>query len=226
MSEALFKLELSSGSVPLEFARNSKARRYILKIRNGVARVTIPRGGTVKFASEFAHRHREWLVRQLESAKSDWPPGTLVFLRGERVSVGVKLHPAGERGVTLGIYEWSWPIELTLKQCVLQNLRAIATPELINRTFELARELGFEVRRVSVRNQSSRWGSCSVRKNISLNWKLIQTPEVVRDYIIIHELCHLLVMNHSDRFWREVALRCPEYSKAELWLRKFGKDLR
>ena len=134
--------------------------------------------------------------------------------------MGVNLHPAGERRVTLGFYEWSWPIELTLKQCVLQNLRAIATPELINRTFELARELGFEVRRVSVRNQSSRWGSCSRRGTISLNWRLIQTPAFVRDYIVLHELAHVKEMNHSRRFWREVARLCPEYLAVERWLKQ------
>jgi predicted metal-dependent hydrolase len=77
-----------------------------------------------------------------------------------------------------------------------------------------------------VRNQRSRWGSCSPRGTISLNWRLIQAPPNVRDYIILHELCHLRQMNHSDRFWREVASVCPDYQRAELWLKRNGDLLK
>lgn len=76
---------------------------------------------------------------------------------------------------------------------------------------ELAALHGIGVARVSVRNQRSRWGSCSRRGTISLNWRLIQTPEEVRDYIILHELPHRRHMNHSLRFWQEVERLCPGY---------------
>jgi len=76
------------------------------------------------------------------------------------------------------------------------------------------------VKRVTVRGQRTRWGSCSRRGTISLNWRLIQTPEDVRDYIILHELAHLRQMNHSDRFWREVERLCPDYRSAERWLKQ------
>jgi predicted metal-dependent hydrolase len=86
--------------------------------------------------------------------------------------------------------------------------------------FELALAHGFSVRRVTVRNQRSRWGSCSVRGTISLNWRLVQTPDFVRDYIVLHELAHLKEMNHSRRYWREVARLCPEFEQAEKWLKQ------
>ena len=87
-----------------------------------------------------------------------------------------------------------------------------------------ARLCGISVRRVSVRNQRSRWGSCSRRGTISLNWRLIQTPVFVRDYVILHELAHLRQMNHSARFWREVARLCPDFQIAEAWLKRHSKD--
>lgn len=83
---------------------------------------------------------------------------------------------------------------------------------------ELAALHGMRVPRVSVRNQKSRWGSCSRKGTISLNWRLIQTPGFVCDYILIHELAHLSQMNHSDQFWREVEAMCPDYRNAERWL--------
>jgi hypothetical protein len=77
-----------------------------------------------------------------------------------------------------------------------------------------------------VRNQRTRWGSCSRRGNISLNWRLIQTPPFVRDYICLHELAHLRQMNHSERFWSEVARLCPDYLHAEKWLKQNSRLLR
>ena len=81
------------------------------------------------------------------------------------------------------------------------------------------------VKQVTVRNQRSRWGSCSAGGTISLNWRLVQTPDSVRDYIIYHELMHLREMNHSDRFWMRVAEICPWWNDAELWLKRNGSLL-
>jgi predicted metal-dependent hydrolase len=101
-----------------------------------------------------------------------------------------------------------------------QHLRRLAARELPVRLEALAAQHGFVVRRVTVRSQRTRWGSCSRRGTISLNWRLIQTPESVRDYIILHELAHLRQMNHSSRFWQEVERLCPDYRTAERWLKQ------
>src|SRR5438067_312828 len=77
------------------------------------------------------------------------------------------------------------------------------------RVMELAALCDLRIQRVTVRDQKSRWGSCSRRATISLNWRLIQTPDFVRDYVILHELMHLREMNHSRRFWRHVQNVCP-----------------
>jgi predicted metal-dependent hydrolase len=85
---------------------------------------------------------------------------------------------------------------------------------------ELAARHGLTVRRITVRSQKSRWGSCSRRGTISLNWRLVQAPGFVRDYLVLHELAHLREMNHSRRFWGEVARLCPDYREAERWLKQ------
>jgi predicted metal-dependent hydrolase len=81
------------------------------------------------------------------------------------------------------------------------------------------------VRRVTMRNQRSRWGSCLRRGTISLNWRLVQAPGFVRDYIVLHELAHLKEMNHSRRFWGEVARPCPDFPAAERWLKQHSSLL-
>ena len=99
------------------------------------------------------------------------------------------------------------------------RLRARAARELPLRLSELARLHGFEVASVRVRNQRTRWGSCSPSGRISLNWRLVQVPPAVRDYVLLHELTHLRHLNHSARFWRELARLCPHHAEARSWLR-------
>jgi predicted metal-dependent hydrolase len=100
-----------------------------------------------------------------------------------------------------------------------RELRARAVRDLPARLLALAAEHGLHVTRVSVRNQQWRWGSCSPAGHICLNWRLIQMPESVRDYVMIHELMHLKRMDHSPAFWKLVKRNCPEYLDARAWLR-------
>jgi predicted metal-dependent hydrolase len=104
-------------------------------------------------------------------------------------------------------------------------LKLLAARELVPRCLALARQCGVDVARVSVRDQRSRWGACSSRGVITLNWRLIQMPPEVSDYVIFHELMHRRQPNHSIRFWREVQGVCPGWRDAERWLRKHGRDL-
>jgi len=116
-------------------------------------------------------------------------------------------------------------VESDLRNDVESHLWQVASRELPPRVFELAALHWLAVRCVMVRNQRSRWGSCSRKGTISLNWRLIQTPPFVRDYIVLHELAHLKEMNHSKRFWREVERLCPAFAQAEQWLSQHGRLL-
>ncbi len=78
--------------------------------------------------------------------------------------------------------------------------------------------LGVSVKRISVRDQSSRWGSCSTTGVLSYSWRLILAPPFVLDYLAIHEVAHLVEMNHSPRFWRLVSRMCPDAERAKVWL--------
>ena len=100
-----------------------------------------------------------------------------------------------------------------------------ARRELPPRLLELAARFGLEVSKISVRNQRWRWGSCSPRGHICLNWRLVTMPDWVRDYVIIHELMHLRRMDHSRKFWKLVAAECPDYQAARRWLHENGRAL-
>src|SRR5262249_9209851 len=96
----------------------------------------------------------------------------------------------------------------------LGALVARARRELPPRLLELAARYGLTVRRISIRNQRWRWGSCNRSGHICLNWRLVTMPAWVRDYVLIHELMHLKRMDHSPRFWKLVAAACPDYQDA------------
>jgi predicted metal-dependent hydrolase len=214
--------------VVLEFVRHAKARRYILRLRpDGVARVTVPRGGSIAAAFDFARRHGGWIEQQLAkpqpAAGGDWAEGTEIMYRGE-------MH-ALRAGSVDGVIRFAdQQIQLgatnELRPGVERHLRNLAARELPARTHELAGQHGVSIQRVTVRDQRTRWGSCSVRGTISLNWRLIQVPPFVRDYILLHELMHRRELNHSARFWAHVAAVCPAWREAERWLRQNGRRVR
>ena len=224
-------LRIGSRFVPVRFIRNDAARRYILRLgEDGAARVTVPRRGSFRAARQFVERHLAWIEKQLQKRESQpapsaaWTHGTEILFRGEkaRLQAGVggrEIRFADQFVAVAGATG-------NLRPAIEQHLRKLAASELIPRTLQLAALHQLTVSRVVVRSQRSRWGSCSVRKTVSLNWRLIQTPGYVRDYIILHELMHLREMNHSRRFWREVEQVCPDYSRAEDWLKRHGSLLR
>ena len=85
--------------------------------------------------------------------------------------------------------------------------------------------MGVTYGNITIRNQKTRWGSCSSEKNLNFNWKLILAPPEVLDYVVVHELCHLKEMNHSKAFWDEVGKVMPEYETYKLWLKENGWKL-
>jgi predicted metal-dependent hydrolase len=109
-----------------------------------------------------------------------------------------------------------------LKAAIEKWYRAEAARQLPPRVHELARRDGLTFRRIFIKGQKTRWGSCSSLGNLNFNWRLMMCPPEVIDYIIIHELCHLREMNHSPRFWKLVEERCPDYKERKAWLKQKG----
>ena len=208
-----------------------------------------------QFAEKNADWLRQQLQRVAARppGKTAWPVGAEIFYRGETVAIGD--GPAGisfadqilRRSADFQIgaartsghhadLEIGAPTaktdarlaepDLDCRPAIERHLRRLATVELPPRVFHFAQLHGLDVQRVTVRDQKSRWGSCSRRGTISLNWRLIQTPAFVTDYIILHELMHLRQMNHSRKFWQEVEQVCPEFRVAEKWLKTHGRLLR
>lgn len=106
-----------------------------------------------------------------------------------------------------------------------QVLSGLALERIRERLSEYAPKIGVQFGRVTIREQKSRWGSCSAKGNLNFNWKLIMAPPEVLNYVVIHELCHLIEFNHSNRFWTLVETQMPEYALWKKWLKLHGAEL-
>ncbi|HVU15900.1 MAG TPA: SprT family zinc-dependent metalloprotease [Candidatus Didemnitutus sp.] len=219
-------------SARVTFVRSRQARNYRLTLRHdGTVVATIPMRGNEREAAHFVAQHQDWLERaRARQARrpvlpTNWQVGTQVLWRGEPQEI--RVAAAGNRPqICLAADVFSVAsIEGDLRTALEKQFLRRARIELPARTWELAAETRMPVKQVSVRNQRTRWGSCSAGGVISLNWRLVQTPESVRDYIIYHELMHLREMNHSDRFWGRVAEVCPWWRESERWLKAHGSLL-
>lgn len=186
--------------------------------------VTLPMRGTLKFGLAFANEHLDWLrERQVEALKAQNGKivtrfGQSILFRGEWHEL--KLEKDCGRPVLSFASERVFIADesMDLRRPLSVYLTGIAKREFPERTRELACRHGLSINRVTVRGQKTRWGSCSSSGSISLNWRLVQAPRSVRDYVILHELMHLIEMNHSQRFWDLVAKACPDYRQCKDWL--------
>ncbi len=214
---------LSTGALPLAVVRSPRARRYLLRLNpDRTVRLTIPRGGSLAHGQAFLERNIPWLERAAARLAArptlprEWRVGAEIHWRGDRVTVQAL---PGENRILLAaeIIPVADPAA-DLRPAIEHHLRRLAARELPPIVLEYARQHSVTVRRVQIRSQRSRWGSCSRHGAISLNWRILQAPLFVRDYLILHELMHLREMNHSSRFWAHVATVCPGYQTAERWL--------
>lgn len=223
-----WRLSLGGHDAVVWFKPNPRARFYRLTLqRDGSFRCTIPRRGSLDHARDFVRRHQPWMESRLVRRSLrpmphlEWRLGMPVWFRG--IPTPIIRDPAGPH-LLLGdlVIPQAAPDVHDLRPRMEVALRALAVRELPPRVLELASLHGYVPRIIQVRNQRARWGSCSARGRISLNWRLVQVPTDVRDYIILHELAHLRHLNHSPRFWDEVRRICPAFEAAEAWIKAHG----
>jgi predicted metal-dependent hydrolase len=215
------QLSLFDASSPVDsFAVrvSPRARRLTVRVHiGGRVEVVVPRGVAPNTVRAFVTRNTSWIDRKIaEMGSLAAPvlsvPNVIAFAcTGERLAVewrsadrrslrcglsGIELE-ARDQGAAFGL----------LREWLLMAARERLTPQLM----QLAGELGFDVKGVTIRRQRTRWGSCSSRGKISLNCSLLFMPPDVVRYLMVHELSHLLHMNHSDSFWRAVERHEPQY---------------
>jgi len=213
--------------------RHRQARRYTLRVvavtREAV--LTMPPRGSFREAREFAERHGAWIAARLDRLPRAAPfeHGTEIPLRGvvhaithrrsARGAVWTEIDRDGRRMLCVTGHATH------LARRITDYLKREAKRDLEAAVARYAERLGVKVRRISIRDQVSRWGSCSTSGALSFSWRLVLAPRFVLDYLAAHEVAHLIEMNHSARFWRLLGRICPEMERAKAWLDVRGTDL-
>jgi predicted metal-dependent hydrolase len=207
---------------------SERARRLTVRVfHTGRVEVVVPSRTSPVAVERFLERHRNWIERKREEARTRALPATP--FPPQRIELSAcnehwRLHVAGGGGRAvrlnaLGNGLLALSGDIRDGRAVRQALRCWLTEraaEVLGPTLDqCARELGFEYGRMLVRRQRTRWGSCSTRGTISLNCCLLFQRAAVVRYLLIHELAHTVHMNHSRRFWQTVARHCPEYQRLD-----------
>jgi predicted metal-dependent hydrolase len=221
-------------AAPVEVRRHPNARRLTLRVdrRRKAVIVTVPSACRIDEARRFLRSNVDWVRDNLGRV-----PEPVPFADGAKLPLRGRLHRLrfvgpGHRGVVSlsgtddGLPRLNVAGRIEHAPRRLQDwLLAQAKTDLDERVRLHAQNLRVRVKRISLRDQSSRWGSCSANGMLSFSWRLILAPPFVLDYVAAHEVAHLVEMNHGARFWRLVAAAVPRIEEAKDWLREFGVDL-
>ena len=213
--------------------RHARARRYTLRIHAASREIVLsmPLRGSLREANVFAQKHGAWIAARLNRLPRLEPfaHGAVVPLRGvdhriehRRGARGTVWVECGDDGAQLLCVAGEAP---HVARRVRDYLKREAKKELETASRAAAAALGARLMRVSIRDQTSRWGSCSTTGVLSYSWRLILAPPFVLDYLAAHEAAHLVEMNHSRRFWRLVERISPDVARAKAWLDAHGSDL-
>ena len=186
--------------------------------------------GMVRERAEQLRQMLDGVQARLEADRRRHPvtDGSPIMIEGERCALRLR-EGARRTGRRVGDeYLLTLPepqSEEAVRAAIRSTLSALALRRIRQRLDHYIPRIGRAPGRVTVREQKSRWGSCSAKGNLSFNWKLIMAPPQALDYVVIHELCHLYQFNHSPRFWALVANQMPEYGVWKKWLKAHTDDL-
>jgi predicted metal-dependent hydrolase len=208
----------------------SNARRMVMRLaRDGRSfTMSVPLRQSRKRAVEFVEASREWMQKALMKAGPSQPfaDGGQFSLRGETVLIATTGRARGL--VTFDIASLTVHVPGApehLKRKLTDWLKKEAQQELEQVSARYATAMQVTFKKLVVRDQKSRWGSCTSDGTLSYSWRLILAPSYVLDYVCAHEVAHLREMNHSPRFWRLVLAHCKNARAAKQWLKKNGQSV-
>lgn len=234
---AVLELSHDGETYKVQLRRVDTARRFILRVRSATrdAVLTMPRRASLKDATDFAERHAAWVGARLRRLPQQvaFVDGAVFPLRGVATRI---VHLRESRGVVwlAGETDQAATIEQRLyvagdaphvERRVKDWLKAQARKELVAAVARYSQRISRPTPPITLRDTTTRWGSCSAAGSLNFSWRLIMAPSDVLTYLAAHEVCHLVHMDHSQRFWKLCRTICPETEVAEAWLKANGAGL-
>lgn len=243
-SDKLFLPFLIGGDkIPFTTRVSTKAKyvRVNMSVENGI-QVVIPAAVQKRFSDpsklyEVVESQRDWIIRNWERVQkkpdettATYGSGSWVPFLGDRYRVLLVVGKAPAITWKEGNLFIELPISHREDQSLIRNLleswyRRQAKVYFPQRVTALNQAIGFSYGKITIKDQKTRWGSCSGKGNLNFNWRLMLAPLQVVDSVIIHELCHLKELNHSEAFWQLVRQYDPVVDESEQWLKEHGQTL-
>ncbi len=209
--------------------RHPKRRRLSLQITSErELKVLAPLGVSVRKITQFVSKQEDWILQTLEKIpvldKPQFQNGETFLYLGDRYPLVLQRGAQTELTLNKGcLYLHCDEIafhSIDKKADMLEKWYRLRAKDIIVDRVEIyAEQMGLRPNQIRIKGHRSRWGSCSNKGNLNFNWRLILTPIEVLDYVVVHELAHLVHMNHSASFWQLVAVHCPEYKAHKKWLK-------
>jgi predicted metal-dependent hydrolase len=230
------KASIDGQPITYTLKRSLRARRIRLEVRpqTGLT-VIVPHSYKIRQLPGLLKSKERWISNNLAkylqtpSVRKEFKSGDTVPYLGRDLELVKRENHSVAGGVTLEDNMLAVSSDLfkngILELALEQWYRTEAAKVISQRIDKLSSMMGIGYKRISIRGQKTRWGSCSRKRNLNFNWKLLMAPEPVIDYVIIHELTHLKEMNHSKRFWKLVAQYCPRWREHKKWLKQHEADL-
>lgn len=232
-------------TLPFEYIIKKHSRAKSLKIKidsNGSVVVVAPRFLPKFLIDQFVKKNQNWVIENTKSqtSKPKLNSPEFVYIFGKKyqkkldfsLTKKIGIHTWGENLIYNPISQpkietkedqkkWDKKFQEKLEQF----LKNTASHYIITRTHKIAEKMDLKFNKITLRKQKTRWGSCSSQKNLNFNWQLAHFETKIIDYVIIHELAHLVHMDHSRNFWNLVEKYDPEYKKHVGWLKRNGLNL-
>lgn len=206
---------------------SARARRIRVVVEpDGRVEVVLPRRATQRDAARAVDELRPWIERRVAEAhdvrrRLARTPGTVPYLGEELTLVPQDGRTRAHRRDAALLVPATDDADAAIERWYRRQARAEIAPRLD----VAAAAIGREWTSLTIRNQRTRWGSCSATGAMSFNWRLLLAPPEILDYVVWHEACHLAVMDHSPRFWALVERHLPDYREPQTWLRRNGAAL-
>lgn len=229
-------------AIPYEIKRSRKAKRINLTVRDNLVRVSLPWGTPIEEARTFVELKKEWVLahvqafqrREREKIARKFSAGEKFPYLGGFITLQIRMIPNKQiKVILIGDVLWislptnlvkaDWPCQI--RGALFSWYKDQAKVILGEKIVYYAEMLGVSYNQLRIKEQRTRWGSCSNKGNINLNWRIILAPEPVIDYLVLHEVAHLKQLNHSAAFWQLIEKNLPNYRNCKKWLREQGKNL-
>ncbi len=232
-------ISLGDATITYRHRISRRARRLRFEVRPGNGlEVTTPPGVSVARIEAVMREKTDWITKMLERyaqpplsvVETPLQSGALLPFAGGQLRLVLDTSHPGRRKTTV-MEEGTLRLFLdaaspdAVRVTIERWYRRQAHHVFAERAAQWNAQFGYSYGRIAIRDQKSRWGSCSRQGNLNFNWRLLLAPLAVLDYIVIHELAHLKEGNHSPRFWALVAEHCPDYRDRRVWLRQHGPEL-